>query len=97
MQYDNRNIVLNELIGLKVRIVKSSDKKQAGLSGRIIDETKNTFLVETPKGMKSIMKKLSTFRFYTQDGSFVVEGKEINFRPYERIEKGMKFYRRRRL
>ncbi len=98
--YSNKNIVLNELIGLRARVVKCSDKKQEGLEGTVVDETKNTLLLETDTGAKKIVKESSTFRFYL-DGksgeSFVVDGREINFRPHERIEKSMKFYKRRKL
>ncbi|VVB76800.1 Ribonuclease P protein component 1 [uncultured archaeon] len=98
--YSNKNIVLNELIGLRAKVVKSSDPKQEGLDGTIIDETKNTLLIETGSGVKRLVKASSTFKFYLgnrKGRSFVVEGKEINFRPHERIEKSMKFYKRRKL
>jgi ribonuclease P protein subunit POP4 len=95
--YNNRNIVLNELIGLRARVVRCSDRKRKGLEGTIVDETKNTLLMETGGNAKRVAKASSVFRFYTRGGSFVVEGREINFRPHERIEKAMKFYRRRKL
>ncbi len=95
MVYDNRNIVLHELIGLKVKVIASKDKKQSGLLGNVVDETKNTLLIETKSGAKRVIKKTSKFRFYAGKKSFVVEGIEINFRPDERIEKAMKFYKRR--
>ncbi len=95
--YNNRNIVLNELIGLRARVVRCSDRKQNGLEGTIVDETKNTLLIETDGKCRKVVKASSTFRFYTRGGSFVVEGREINFRPHERIEKAMKFYKRRKL
>jgi ribonuclease P protein subunit POP4 len=95
--YNNKNIVLNELIGLRVKVVRCLDKKQKGLEGRVTDETKNTLVVETRNGTKRIAKSSSTFRFYAGGRSFVVKGVEINFRPHERIEKGMKYYRKREL
>ncbi len=93
--YNNKNIVLNELIGLRVRVLRCLDKKQRGLEGTVIDETKNTLVVDTSKGRRTLIKASSTFRFYAGRKSFVVDGLEINSRPYERIEKGMKFYRKR--
>ncbi len=95
MEYDNQNIVLNELIGLKARVLSSLDKKQRGVFGVVIDETKNTLLLETKEGQRSVIKKTSIFRFYAGKSSFLVDGREINFRPYERIEKGLKYYRKR--
>ncbi len=97
MAYDNKNIVLNELIGLKVRVLRSLNKKQRGLSGTVIDETKNTLVIETGLGPKRLAKLPSLFRFYSGTKSFDVEGREINFRPVERTEKAVKFYRRREL
>ncbi len=97
MDYNNRNIVLNELIGLKARVTKSLDKKQRGLSGVVIDETKNTIVLETSSGTKSIVKRISVFRFYSGKHSFTVDGEEIGFRPHERIEKSMKFYKARKV
>ncbi|MCL5786864.1 MAG: ribonuclease P protein subunit [Candidatus Marsarchaeota archaeon] len=55
MDYSNRNIVINELIGLKVKVIDSLDKKQKGISGLVIDETKNTLRVFDGKGVKSIV------------------------------------------
>jgi ribonuclease P protein subunit POP4 len=95
MGYDNKNIVLNELIGLKARVLKSLDKKQRGLSGIVIDETKNTLVMDTLKGSKRVVKKSSSFRFYFQDAHFDVDGNEIAFRPVERTEKAIKYYKKR--
>lgn len=97
MEYNNKNIVLCELIGLKARVLKSLDKKQQGIYGDVIDETKNTLVIETKHGVKIIVKKTSVFRFYSDKSAFKVDGKEINFRPYERIERGIKYYKRRKL
>lgn len=97
MDYNNRNIVLNELIGLRVRVVKSLDKKQRGLSGIVVDETKNTLEIEKGAERRRLIKKISVFKFYASGRSFIVNGEEINFRPHERIEKAMKYYKRRTL
>lgn len=97
MEYNNKNIVLGELIGLKAKVIKCLDKKQAGLEGKIIDETKNMFFIETKHGTKKVVKASATFRFYCGRKSYVVRGEEINFRPEDRIEKALKYYKRREL
>jgi len=97
MDYDNRNIVLNELIGLKAKVTRSLDKKQKGLSGIVIDETKNTIVLETKQGPKRVLKSISVFKFYSGSKSFTVNGEEIGFKPHERIEKSMKFYKARKV
>ena len=95
--YDNKTIVLNELIGLRTVVLNSLDKKQKGLEGTVIDETKNTLRIETGQGERKIVKASCTFRFFLGKQSFVVEGREIGFRPHERIEKAMKYFKRRKL
>jgi ribonuclease P protein subunit POP4 len=94
-EYNNRNIVLHELIGLNVEVVESSDLEQIGLKGKVIDETKNLLLIEAHGRMRRLVKKVSTFRFSVGRKRFVVKGVEINFRPSERTEKALKFYKRR--
>ena len=95
--YNNKTIVLHELIGLGVKVVKSRDSSQVGIHGTVIDETKNTLLIKTAEGKKIVAKDISTFAFRHGRDSFVVDGNEINFRSWERIEKSLKFYKRRRL
>ncbi|MCL5412574.1 MAG: ribonuclease P protein subunit [Candidatus Marsarchaeota archaeon] len=95
-KYNNKNIVLHELIGLGVEVVNSSDVYQMGIRGTVIDETKNMLVVRASSGVKRIQKKTSTFKFITEKDAFTVSGVEINFRPHERIEKSLKFYGRRR-
>ena len=97
MDYDNKNIVLNEFIGLKVLVLKCIDKNQKGISGVVIEETKNLIKIRTGKDVLSLIKKNTKFRFYHGKKYFDVEGKEINFRPDERIEKGLKYYKRRKV
>ena len=94
--YNNRNIVLHELIGLDVEVVGSSDASRKGIRGMVINETKNTLLVRTRSGVRTVPKQASTFKFVFGRSKFIVNGKEIGFRPYERLEKSFKFYKRRR-
>jgi ribonuclease P protein subunit POP4 len=96
-EYNNKNIVINELIGLRAKVLKCLDKKQEGLEGIVLDETKGTLLLNVDGNNIRVIKKTATFRFYAGRKSFVVEGNEINFRPYERLEKSLKFYKKRNL
>ena len=45
------------LIGSKVRIAEAKNKSLLRIDGRVVDETKNTFILETNKGLKKIIKK----------------------------------------
>jgi RNase P/RNase MRP subunit p29 len=43
---NNKTISREELIGLRVKILECTDPTWIGQSGLILDETKNTFLIE---------------------------------------------------
>ncbi|MGC8478667.1 MAG: ribonuclease P protein component 1 [Candidatus Micrarchaeia archaeon] len=94
--YNNKTIVIHELSGLSAQVLSSSDKNQKGIKGKVIKETKNMLVLNTSKGIKQVVKKTSTFKFFYGKDSFTVKGEEINFRPYERTEKALKFYKRRK-
>lgn len=94
--FNNRTIVLHELIGLEAEVENSSDSSQIGIKGTVIDETKNTLLIRTVSGAKRIAKSSSTFMFISGGASFIVDGREICFRSHERLEKSLKFYKRRK-
>lgn len=95
--YNNKNIVLHELVGLNAEVINSSDRAQIGIKGKVIRETKSLLFLDDNKTAKKIVKKISTFKFSDGRDDFVVDGEEIDFRPYERTEKAFKFYKKRRL
>ena len=95
--YNNKNIVLEELIGLRVSVYKSVDQKRAGIKGHVFKETKNILQIKCKDGsVKTIPKKGATFKFHILKNSFKVKGEEIGFRSYERTKKSLKFYRIRK-
>jgi ribonuclease P protein subunit POP4 len=72
-----------EFIGLKLQIKESKNKSLEGISGIIIDETKKTFKIKTPKGNKLVLKK-DTILIIDEK---IISGNEIEKRPEERIKK----------
>ena len=56
-------IVKDEIIGRIVTITNCTDPSWIGKSGIILDETKNTFLIEINEQEKRIAKKSATFEF----------------------------------
>lgn len=84
-----QNLVRHELISLPVRISKSTDPTQKGLSGKVIDETYNTIKIETKnKKEKIIIKNNTIFIFTLPDKTKVeVDGKVLIGRPEDRIKK----------
>ncbi|HDI31799.1 MAG TPA: hypothetical protein ENF80_03175, partial [Thermofilum sp.] len=57
------NILIHEIIGLKVEVVDSLNKSLIGLKGKIIDETMKTLIIHTSKGRKVVEKKVAVFVF----------------------------------
>ena len=58
------NILIHEFIGLRACVVKSTCKNLIGARGLVVDETKNTLVLEVRDGAeKRIPKKVCVFRF----------------------------------
>ena len=75
-----KDVARSELIGLFVRV-------DTGLEGRVVDETKNTFLVETPSGVKRVPKPGRRFLFRVGTGAIEIHGDDIAFQPEDRTKK----------
>ena len=80
-------IVKDELIGRPVTITTCTDPTWANITGVIVDETKNTFLIETKHGCKRVAKHAATFTFDINGTPTSVEGSQVAFRPEDRIKK----------
>ena len=72
-----------EFIGEKVQISYHSDPSLCGVSGMIVDETRETMVIETEGVRKIISKRPARFMF--EDGE--VLGSKIAYRPQDRIKK----------
>jgi len=79
------NITSHEFIGLKTEIIQSTNPQVIGLNGRIMDETKSMFKINTVKGIKSIAKSTSDWKFSIESKDVIVNGSKITRRPYDRI------------
>jgi len=78
-----KNVLNHEIIGLKVKVSNSPIK------GEVVDETKNTFMISTSKGEKTVPKKGNKFEIEL-DKKCVIDGEMITQRPYERLKKKYK-------
>ncbi|MFH1445398.1 MAG: ribonuclease P protein component 1 [Nanoarchaeota archaeon] len=87
-----KDIVKHELIGLHVEVVDSTDPSMVGLDGRVIDETRNTLIIEKEDGSaKTIVKENCTLSFEYEAGKRVkVVGKLLVARSEDRIKKKLK-------
>jgi len=84
------SLARHELIGLEVLVEDSLDPGLIGLSGQIVDETRNTFLLETERGIKRIAKANTSLIFTLPEGQRVkVAGSVLISQPENRITKRM--------
>ena len=79
------NISSHEFIGLDTEIIQSTNPQVVGLNGRIINETKSMFTINTERGSKSIAKSTNSWKFSIQGKDIVVEGNKIAKRAFDRI------------
>ena len=79
------NITSHEFIGLNTEIVESTNQQVIGLNGRIENETKSMFTINTENGMRSIAKSTSNWKFSIDNNDVIVEGSKIAKRPFDRI------------
>ncbi len=84
-----RNLTRHELIGLHAEVLKSVHQGYVGISGKIIDETRNTLTLLT-QGVRKIIPKGQVFLRLTLPDETVMEidGKDILARPVERVRRG---------
>jgi ribonuclease P protein subunit POP4 len=84
----NPSIVQREFIGLEAKVVKSSNSHVVGISGKVVDETRNTFTILHNGERRVVIKDTSVFDFIMPDGTIVdIDGKIVIGRPEDRIKK----------
>jgi len=72
-----------ELIGEHVEVSHHTDPSLRGISGTVIDETREMLVISSDGSKKSVSKRPARFMF--KDGELV--GKKIAYRPQDRIKK----------
>jgi ribonuclease P protein subunit POP4 len=82
------SILQHEFIGLKAKVMRSSNPSCVGISGRVVDETQKTFTILHKEKEKIIVKETSVLHFALPDGSLIeVDGKVLVGRPEDRVKK----------
>ncbi len=81
-----QNVLRHEMIGLDILVSGAANPGQRGISGRVIDETKNLLVIETPKGIRCIPKMHSIFRVCLPGRETVeIDGSVMVLAPEKRI------------
>ena len=64
MELSPSNLIFHELIGLVTEVVDSTNPNMIDIRGKVLDETRNTLIVETESGLEKMVPKAdSTFVF----------------------------------
>jgi len=84
-------IINGEFIGTEGKIAESSHSGYIGISGKIVDESKNTFTFLQGGKMKRVIKEAAVFHFRFCDGSIVeIAGNLLVGRSEDRLKKSIK-------
>jgi len=85
------SLLQHELIGLETRVIRSLNRSQIGIRGKVLDETQKTLTILHDNKEKRIVKETSTFLFTLPDKTVVkVDGKVLIGRPEDRVKKPIK-------
>lgn len=81
-------ITQHEFIGLEAAVTKSSNPSCSKISGVVVDETRNTFVILQGRKRKTVVKNQVFLCFTLPDGSVVqIDGKVLVGRPEERLKR----------
>ena len=85
------DIIRYEVIGTEGKIASSPHEGYVGLTGRVIEETRNTFTLLNEGQAKRVIKEFAIFNFTFDDGTVVdIDGKLLVGRPENRLKKTIK-------
>lgn len=84
---NEHNLHMHDLVGLRLRIVQASDGGMVGMEGTVVDETRETLVIDGDR-RRTVPKRGNAFEFTLEDGSTtVVEGDTIAYRPEDRVKR----------
>jgi ribonuclease P protein subunit POP4 len=82
------DIIQYEFIGTEAKVSKSKHLGYVGISGKIIDETRNIFTILHEGKRKRVIKGSAVFHFKFSDGTVVeIDGKLLAGRPEDRLKR----------
>jgi ribonuclease P protein subunit POP4 len=82
------NVLSHELIGLRAKIVTSTQPGLVGVGGTVVFETKNTLTIRSGNSTKIIPKAAAKkIEVMTQNGACFISGSSLIARPEDRISR----------
>ncbi len=79
-----KDVIKYEFIGERIEVVDAKNKDLVGVSGRVINETKNMFELDNGK---KLIKDQCKFDVYIDEKVFRIDGKLLVGRPEDRVKK----------
>lgn len=73
------------MIGVEIKVTDSKNKADIGIEGKVIDETRDTLMIETKKGVKRMIKDKITIQLKKE--KITLKGSLLAGRPEDRIKK----------
>jgi len=88
------NVLRHEFIGLDASVSSATNSSLTGITGVIVDETKQMICIKTEKGVKSVPKSGTAFVMRLPDDTLVrVDGKVLMMQPEKRISMRLRYLR----
>jgi ribonuclease P protein subunit POP4 len=85
------DIIREEFVGIEGKVASSNHMDYVGLSGVVVDETRNTFVFQREGKTKRVVKDSSIFNFQFSDGTVVeIDGRLLVGKPEDRLKKTVK-------
>ncbi|MFA5406004.1 MAG: ribonuclease P protein subunit [Candidatus Nanoarchaeia archaeon] len=72
---------------MTIKVISSSNKSLDGLTGRVVDETKNMLMIETDNKIRKVLKKEVKLQINTQEGVKTLQGSDLIGCVSERLKK----------
>jgi ribonuclease P protein subunit POP4 len=81
-----KDILKRELIGQKITVAESKNKGLIGISGKVVDETKNMLAVDDGKKVRNLQKNDIIIETTFEGNKIRLDGKHITKKPEDRIK-----------
>jgi ribonuclease P protein subunit POP4 len=85
------DVIRQEFVGTKTTVSESPNQGYLSIKGQVLDETRNTFLINQKGEAKTVVKDQAFFQFQFADGTIVeIDGKLLVGKSEDRIKKTIK-------
>jgi ribonuclease P protein subunit POP4 len=81
------NITKHEFVGTELQVAEAVNQDLIGIGGVVVDETRNTFIIQTPKGERQVLKNGAQFKTTIQNQEVLIEGHILVAKPEDRLKK----------